>query len=318
MSSLKSKLILWSIRNRHLFKYPFRREIVTQNSSIEKFRAECLEGAKKYSCVPDNLCVESVEIPGNPPVYAEWIHPIGVSKMPSAGTKAIFYTHGGGYVSGNCMDHRNHVMKFVMDTGISALLYDYRLAPENPFPAAMEDTLTAYRWLLNQGVQSSDVIVVGESAGGGLCLASLLAFRDEKLAMPSAGVALSPWTDLKCTGKSYQKNMYKDISTLGSWEVWSKYYYGSYDPGNPWISPLYGDLSNLPPVMIVVGDHEILLDDSLSYAEKARNSGTDLTLRVWQDMVHCFPLFSPLFSEATQAWNEIIQYIRNKLCVTAQ
>jgi acetyl esterase/lipase len=195
------------------------------------------------------------------------------------------------------MDHRNHVMKFVMDSGISALLYDYRLAPENPFPAAMEDTLTAYRWLLNQGVQSSDVIIVGESAGAGLCLASLLAFRDEGLAMPSAGVALSPWTDLKCTGKSYQKNMYKDISILGSWEVWSKYYYGSNDPENPWISPLYGDLSNLPPIMIVVGDHEILLDDSLSFAEKAKNSGTEVTLRVWKNMVHCSLYFLRCFQK---------------------
>ncbi len=121
--------------------------------------------------------------------------------------KAIFYTHGGGYVTGNCIDHRGHVARFVQATGKSALLYDYRLAPEHPFPAAMQDTLTAYRWLLGQGVLPENIVIVGESAGGGLCLASLLAIRDEKLPLPGAAVALSPWTDLKCTGEflSYQR-----------------------------------------------------------------------------------------------------------------
>ena len=230
--------------------------------------------------------------------------------MPEAGTKAIFYTHGGGYVSGNCADHRNHVAKFVKASGIGALLYDYRLAPEYPFPAAMEDTLTAYRWLLAQGAASRDIIIVGESAGGGLCLASLLAIRDEGLPLPSAGIALSPWTDLKCTGNSYKTNAQKDISTLGSWDIWSGYYIGSNDPENPWISPLYGELQDLPPILIVVGGHEILLDDSVRFAAKAQAAGTDVTLRIWEGMVHCFPMFAPMFPEAAQAWDEIIRFIK--------
>ena len=183
---------------------------------------------------------------------------------PTATDKAIFYTHGGGYVTGNCVDHRMHVAKFVQATGVGALLYDYRLAPEHPFPAAMQDTLVAYRWLQDQKVLPENIIIVGEFAGGGLCLASLLAIRDEGLPLPAAGVALSPWTDLTCSGASYRTNAKKDISTLGSWKVWGSYYVGSNDPTNPWISPLYGDLHGLPPVLIVVGDHEILLDELAS------------------------------------------------------
>ena len=237
-----------------------------------------------------------------PPVSAD---------SPTATDKAIFYTHGGGYVTGNCVDHRMHVAKFVQATGVRALLYDYRLAPEHPFPAAMQDTLVAYRWLQDQKVLPENIIIVGESAGGGLCLASLLAIRDEGLPLPAAGVALSPWTDLTCSGASYRTNAKKDISALGSWEVWGSYYVGSNDPTNPWISPLYGDLHGLPPVLIVVGDHEILLDDSRQFAEKAKAAGVDVTLRVWKGMVHCFPLFAPMFPEASQAWAEIIAVLKN-------
>ena len=117
--------------------------------------------------------------------------------------------------------------------GFGALLYDYRLAPEHPFPAAMEDTLTAYRWLLDQGVRPENIIIVGESAGGGLCLASLVAIRDDGLPLPAAGVALSPWTDLTRSGNSYRTNARRDISTLGSWDVWGDYYVGTNDPEPP-------------------------------------------------------------------------------------
>jgi len=139
--------------------------------------------------------------------------------------------------------------------------------------------------------------------------------EEEGLPLPAAGVALSPWTDLKCTGDSYRTNAKRDISTLGSWEVWGGYYAGSNDPSHPWISPLYGDQHGLPPILIEVGDHEILLDDARRFAEKARSAGVDITLHVWEGMVHCFPLFAPMFPEATQAWEEIIAYIKNHLRV---
>ena len=314
MSSIKSKIVIFSIQNRHLFKGHFKREVITRETSTVQMRKEFEDGAKKFGAIPAGIVVSPVNIPGLPEgLSAEWIHPAGSPDSPSAADKAIFYTHGGGYVSGNCVDHRMHVAKFVKAAGVGALLYDYRLAPEHPFPAAMEDTLTAYRWLMDQGVTPANTIIVGESAGGGLCLASLLAIRDSGLPLPAAGVALSPWTDLKRTGKSYRTNAMRDISTLGSWDVWGDYYVGKNDPSNPWISPLYGDLHGLPPILIEVGDHEILLDDSISFAQKAKDAGVDVTLHVWDGMVHCFPLLAPMFPEATRAWDEIIAYIKSKL-----
>lgn len=314
MSSLKSKLVIFMIRNSHLLKGQLKREVITRETSTIELRNKFEEGAKKFGSIPEGIVASPVIIPGLPEgLSAEWIHPAGSSVSPNPADKAIFYTHGGGYVSGNCADHRMHVAKFVKASGIPALLYDYRLAPEHPFPAAMEDTLTAYRWLLDQGVAPSNIIIVGESAGGGLCLASLLAIRDEHLPLPAAGVALSPWTDLTCSGESYRKNAMRDISTLGSWDVWGGNYLGKNDPQNPWISPLYGDLHGLPPILIEVGDAEILLDDSVQFAEKARQAGVEITLHVWNDMVHCFPLLAPMFPEATRAWEETIGYIQEKL-----
>ncbi len=187
---------------------------------------------------------------------------------------------------------------------------------ERPFSGIELDRLRAARErLLDQGVQPGNIAIVGESAGGGLCLASLLAIRDQGLPLPAAGAALSPWTDLTRSGDSYRANALKDISTLGSWDVWGDFYVGGNDPCQPWISPLFGDLRGLPPVLIVVGDHEILLDDSRRFAEKARLAGVDVTLRVWEGMVHCFPLFAPAFPEAAQAWEEVIAYIRKALRV---
>jgi monoterpene epsilon-lactone hydrolase len=289
MSSLKSRLVIFSILHSHLLKGRLKRDVITPNTSTVQLRKEFEEGAKRFGAIPPDVLVSPVNIPGlQDGLSAEWIHNAESVYSPSAGEKVIFYTHGGGYVSGNCVDHRMHVAKFVRASGVGALLYDYRLAPEHPFPAAMQDTLVAYRWLLSQNVSPANIIIVGESAGGGLCLASLLAIRDEGLPLPMAGVALSPWTDLKCTGDSYHTNTKRDISTLGSWDIWGSYYIGTNDPSNPWISPLYGDLHGLPPILIEVGDHEVLLDDARHFAEKARSAGVDITLHVWFTVSRCW------------------------------
>lgn len=314
MPSLKSKLIIFSLRNRHLFKFHLKPDVITLDTSTEQLRKEFEEGAKRFGSIPDGIVVSPVKIPGLPDgLFAEWIHPQGGAESPTSSDRAIFYTHGGGYVSGNCVDHRMHVAKFVKATGISALLYDYRLAPEYPFPAAMEDTLTAYRWLLDQGVLPKNIVIVGESAGGGLCLASLVAIRDEGLPLPAAGVAFSPWLDLNCKSDSYRRNARRDVSTLGSWEVWGAYYLGANDPCHPWISPVYADLHGLPAILIQVGDYEIMQDDAVRFAEKAKAAGVDVHLHVWEGMVHCFPLLAPMFPEATQAWNETMEFIQAHL-----
>jgi epsilon-lactone hydrolase len=314
MPGLKTRLFLFTVRNRHLFQGHLKREVITYDSDTNALRKQFEAGAKKFGSIPAGVCVSPVEIPGLAPGhFAEWIHPEGSPNVPTAAEKAIFYTHGGGYVSGNCVDHRMHVAKFVRDTGTGALLYDYRLAPEHSFPAAIEDTLIAYRWLLAQGVLPKNVIVVGESAGGGLCLASLLAFRDEGLPLPAAGVALSPWLDIASTADSFKRNALRDISTLNSWNVWGDYYAGAHDKTHPWMSPIHGDLRGLPPVRIVVGTDEVMLDDACRFAEKASQAGVAVTLRVSEGMVHCFPLFAPAIPEATQAWEETMAYIREQL-----
>jgi monoterpene epsilon-lactone hydrolase len=310
MQSLKSRLFLFVLCNRHLLQGKWKPQVIDWNTSTVKLREEFEAAAKKAAPIPVEIEITSVTIPGLPAgLGAEWIALRGSAPV-GPGEKVIFYTHGGGYVSGSCADHRMHVAKFVKDTGVTALLYEYRLAPEHPFPAAVEDTLTAYRWLLATGVQPASIQIVGESAGGGLCLAALLALRDEGLPLPAAGVALSPWTDLNCTGASYRRNAKADISFEGSWTVWGKYYAGEANRENPWMSPLYGDLRGLPPILIVVGTAEILLDDAVSFARKAKEAGVPVTLRIWDGMVHCFPLFSPPFPEATQAWTEVCAYIR--------
>jgi epsilon-lactone hydrolase len=306
MQSLRSRLFLTVLRNRHLLKGKFKPQVIDWNTSTVQLRAEFEASAKKAAPIPPEVEITPVTIPSLPAgLSAEWIALRGSPKE-----KVIFYTHGGGYVSGSCADHRMHVAKFVKDTGLPALLYEYRLAPEHPFPAAVEDTLVAYRWLLDQGIRPENVQIVGESAGGGLCLATLLALRDEGLPLPAAATALSPWTDLTLAGDSYRTNAKRDISFEGSWTVWGTYYAGKSDRKNPWMSPLHGDLRGLPPTLIVVGTAEILLDDACSFAQKAQAAGSDVTLSVWEGMVHCFPLFSPLFPEATQAWAEICAFIK--------
>ncbi|MPM12839.1 Monoterpene epsilon-lactone hydrolase [bioreactor metagenome] len=309
MTSLQSKIVISAIRNRHLFKFHLKPDVITDETSTLQFRRGIEKSAQRNK-QPKGIESTKIEIQGLPEgLRAEWIHPTGTASLPTKEEKVIFYTHGGGYISGNCADHRLIVGHFVQATGISALLYDYRLAPEFPFPAAMEDTLVVYKWLLSQGVNAQNIQIVGESAGGGLCLASLLAIRDTGLALPNAALAFSPWLDLKSTSPSFTRNAHKDISTLGSWYVWGPFYCGKNDPENPWISPLYGDLKGLPPIIIQVGDYEIMLDDSIQFANKAKEAGVDMTLHVWPEMVHCFPLLAPLFPEATAAWNESIRFL---------
>ena len=303
MSSLRSRLFLFFLKHSHLLRFQLKRVTIDWNTSIPQLRQEVEKSAGMFGKLPAQIEVSPVIIDG---LSAEWI-------LPSYGAKdkVILYFRGGGYVIGSSRSHRPIVAKFVKASGVGALLFDYRLAPEHPFPAALDDSVAAYRWLLAQGVSPSHIAFVGDSAGGGLCLATLLALRDQGIPLPAAAVALSPWTDLKNTGESLKTKAKADQLTWGeSWIVFSKYYAGDNDPGNPWISPLYGDLHGLPPILIYVGEDEVLLDDSIRFAEKAKNSGADVTLRVGEGMFHCFPACAPLFPEAKQAMDEICTFIK--------
>ncbi|HTP09271.1 MAG TPA: alpha/beta hydrolase, partial [Anaerolineae bacterium] len=310
MPSLQSQLIIFAIRNRHFLRFRSKRESWDDRTSIPDFRQQCEAGARRMK-LPDGIEVLPVTIDGVTGIanrQAEWLIPDGALK-----DKVILYTVGGGYVSGSCSDHRAMVAKITKGSGVRTLLFDHRLAPEDPFPAALEDSVAAYRWLLAGGISPSNIVIVGDSAGGGLCLATLLALRDQSIPLPVAAVALSPWTDLALTGASYRTKLEASIDPPGMSVVCRNYYVGENDPCLPWISPLYGDLQGLPPIFICVGTNETMLDDSTRFAEKAKAAGVDVTLRAWKGMVHCFPLMAPLFPEATQALAEICAFIKTHI-----
>lgn len=309
MPSFKSQMLNFVLRNRNLLKFSLKRETWDEHTSIQEFRDLCEAGARKMK-IPEGIEIAPARIDGLPAgLAAEWIRPAGCAQNPGA----IFFTHGGGYVSGSCADHRGYVAKLVAGSGVPALLYEYRLAPEHPYPAALDDTLTAYRWLLAQGFDPAHIVIMGESAGGGLALATLLALRDQGLPLPAAGMAMSPWTDLKFTGESHRTRVKVAIDPIGMSRVCSRYYYGDSDPGLPWISPLYGDLHGLPPLLMTVGTDEMMFDDATRFAEKAAQAGVPVTLKVGDRQVHCYPFFAPAFPEATQALDEICAFIKRSV-----
>jgi acetyl esterase/lipase len=205
------------------------------------------------------------------------------------------------------------VAKLVKRCGVAALLYEYRLAPEHPYPAALEDTVTTYQWLLEQGYRPDRTLFVGESAGAGLELAALLALRDRGIPLPSAVVSMSPVTDLTLSGESHRINARSCLSPPGMAEVCAKAYAGEQDPVLPYISPLFGDLQGLPPLFITAGGSEILRDDAIRFADKASKSGVETRLLVGEGMMHCYPLMAPFFPEATRAMDEITQFIHQHL-----
>ncbi len=299
MPSLRSALVIFMVKHRHWFHRQWKRPGVDRNTSIPELRRRVEHIARVFGRLPAGVDVSPVSMNG---LYGEWI------RLHGAPTdSAILYFHGGGYVMGSCRAYRSVVANLVAGSRVNALTFDYRLAPEHPFPAALDDSIAAYRWLLSQNYSPSRIVFAGDSGGGGLCLAALLAIRDRGLQLPMASVVLSPWTDLTCSGESY---LQKDpLAYEGCFPVFSAYYAGTYDPAEPAISPLFGDVTGLPPLLMYVGEREHLLDDSIRFAEKARAAGVDAVLNVGRGMVHCYPLLSPLFPEATEAMNDICSYI---------
>jgi len=274
-------------------------------TSIIAFRETCEKGANRFAKVPVGVGVEPFTI-GN--IQAEWLKPQTVDPG-----RMILYVHGGGYVSGSCNDHRSIVAKFAQSIGFTCLTYEYRLAPEHPFPAAVEDSVTVYQWLLDQKFKPGNILIAGESAGGGLALALLLALKKSGLPMPVAVVAISPWTDLTCSGESYRTKNKKSLAPLDSWTVFSKHYCGNADPENSLISPLFGDLTGLPPMLINAGEDDELFDDGRAFAMKAKEAGVDVTFTAGKGMVHCYPLLAPMFQEATEALEEIVGFVKQHL-----
>lgn len=304
MQSIRSRIVIWIIRNRHLLKFKFKPEVVDETFSVAKFREE-VDRATAGMKLPKGVTTDKLEING---IGAEWIIP----EEPLEG-KVLLYIHGGGFISGSCHTHRMHVAKFAKGSQLKSLLFDYRLAPEHPFPAALNDCVMVYEWLLTQGYQAHDIVVGGESAGGTLTLSLLLALRGKGIGLPKAAFSISPVTDLRCGAASFRYNAKNDIAPMGSWDLWTQYYIGNSDPMNPLLSPQFGDFSGLPPLYICVGTHEIHLDDCVNVAEQAVDHGVDITLTQWPKMVHAFPILAPLFPEATHALMEICAFVRSQV-----
>lgn len=303
MQSLKSKIILGLMVNRHLLRGKLRKQPFDPSpEGVRQLRQQTENGAKMFGKLPVEVEIVPVRI-GE--MYAEWM------KLPTNNQqKAMLYFHGGMYVTGSPQSHRPHVYKFVKGSGVNALVFDYRLAPEHPFPAALDDAIMAYRYLWDQGFEPQNIVFAGDSAGAGLCLAALLAIKDKGLELPAAAAVLSPWTDLARTGESYVTNVEKCLSPKGSSENASEFYAGNNDKKNPFISPLYGDLAGLPPLHISAGSNEILRDDSIRFAQKAKDAGVEVTLLIGEGMCHCYPAFGNLFRESKLAMSEICNHLK--------
>jgi monoterpene epsilon-lactone hydrolase len=261
------------------------------------------ERAERVFPVPPDVKVEKVEIGGVP-----------AERLTPAATRdgaVVLYLHGGGYCIGSPRSHRHLAAAIGIATAAAVVLPDYRLAPEHPFPAAVDDAVATYRALLAEGVSASRLVIVGDSAGGGLTVATLLALRDAGVPLPAAGVCLSPWVDLACGGQSYETRAAADpIVKRASVGEMARAYLGGRDAKTPLASPLYADLSGLPPLLIQVGSDEVLLDDAVALAERAKAAGVPTTLEVWDAMIHVWPWFLGMLDEAEAAITAIAAFSR--------
>jgi monoterpene epsilon-lactone hydrolase len=234
-----------------------------------------------------------------------------VATAQSRPDRHVLYLHGGGYVFGSVSHYRDFIWRIADAAQARVLCIDYRLAPEHKFPAAVDDAVAAYRWLLAQGAKSDQTAIMGDSAGGGLALAALLRLRDEGASLPKAAVALSPWTDLAVTAPSYAQNEASDPMLVAAQaRYYAACYLGGADPRHPYASPLYGDPTGLPPCLIQVGSDEILHDDAVRMAERLRAAGCRVVLEVWPRMPHVFQLFARILPEARDAIAHIGAFLR--------
>ena len=228
--------------------------------------------------------------------------------------RLIIYFHGGAYAACSPTTHQDLISRLSRASGAAALGVDYRLAPEHLFPAAVEDSIAVYNWALDHGFEPGNIVLAGDSAGAGLVMSVLLATRDAGMPLPAAGVCFSPWVDLECSGESMSANDHLDaFIKYGGLSARAQSYLGDADPKHPWASALHGDLHGLPPLLIHVGSAETLVDDSTRLAALAEGSGVDVTLKIWEDMVHVWQAFASILPEGQRSIEETGEFIRGKL-----
>jgi acetyl esterase/lipase len=241
-------------------------------------------------------------------VRAEWI------RAGEDGRGALVYFHGGGYVMGSIATHRLLLAALAAATGLPVLAVDYRLAPEHPHPAAVEDAARAYRWVLGRGADPRAIVVAGDSAGGGLAVATLVALRDAGDALPAGGVCISPWTDLTLESATIRSKA--DVDPLVPHRILAmgaEAYLAGAPATTPTASPLFAELAGLPPLLVQVGTEEVLLDDARELARRARAAGVDVTLEVWEEMFHVWHAFAMLLPEGRQAIDRIGAWVRARI-----
>ena len=238
---------------------------------------------------------------------AEWIVP-----DEHDAERAMLYLHGGGYSIGSIASHRHFAAKLAREAGMRALVLDYRLAPEHPFPAGLDDARAAWRWLLDRGLDPARMGIAGESAGAGLTLATLVASRDAGEPLPGAAALLSPWVDLTMVGASLDTNDRYDFIPRVALAIYADRYAGKTSPADPLVSPLFADLAGLPPLLIQAGEAETLLDDARRLHERATAAGGQASLTVYPDMIHAFMLMRGL-PAAPAAIAEVGEHFRRHL-----
>jgi monoterpene epsilon-lactone hydrolase len=297
MASIRAGLVDRIVRRLHLFG--------DDGADIATLRRRV---ARAPALVPPwaDVRVAPVDAGGVP---AEWVIPGGVDA-----DRAVLYFHGGAWVMGSPRTHRGLVVDLARRAGVRALSLDYRLAPEHPYPAALDDGVTAYEWLLASGFQPGRIVLAGDSAGGNLVLALLLRLRDAGSPLPAGAVLLSPVTDLGCSGATWASRKAVDpFFARADLRPFIAAYAGTHDPLEPYLSPVVADLRGLPPLLVHVGDHEVLLDDAIRLGERASAAGVEARTVVWPGMMHVFHVYAPFLPEAGEANREISAFIRSRV-----
>lgn len=272
--------------------------------SLEQERRNLDEGGARFK-VPPDVSLTPVSADGVP---AEWLVAPG-----ARADRAVLYLHGGGYVIGSIKSHRYLMQNVSRHSGARTLGLDYRLAPEHPFPAAIEDATKAYRWLLAQGFAPGRIAIAGDSAGGGLTMATLLNLRDQGIPLPAAGVVISPWADLTGSADAVTSRAASDpmVKGDGLFSLAGKYLNGA-DARNPLTSPVFADLTGLPPLLIHVGGREILYDDSITLAANARKANVPVALVDEPELFHVWHAFAPMLDEGQRAVEQIGGWLQGR------
>jgi epsilon-lactone hydrolase len=290
-----------SLRGR-FYRMLLRRLFIGPRLTIEQERARSAQNAKFMNRIPKNVAFERTDIAG---LASAWFHPAHADPQ-----KVMLYLHGGGYVVGSIDGYRMMCGQMADQLKLPLLVPEYRLAPEHPFPAAIEDAQKAYRWLLEQGHSAENIILGGDSAGGGLALATGLSLRENSLPLPGAIICISPWADLACESQSHTHNAQAELMlNTETLKMWGLKYAGEESLQGPLISPVHADFHDFPPLLIQVGSDEILLDDARMVAQKARTAGVDVTLTIWEGLWHVWHIFGELVPESKRALEEIGRFI---------